>query len=148
LAVERLSGLAEIVDPSLSQYDSRLAFRKQEKPAQALERLRHGLYVVRRNKNLIRNCDLLLANLLDADKRASIGSIGEICWANAFEKPIIIVRERSSNVHDHAMLNAVASSICHSLDDAFAAIAQLARVDARPHSQSDDIMTQVLRRAR
>lgn len=132
VAADKLSPFAEIIDPTLAPYDSEVAFRKHEGPPEALERLRHGLFIVRRNKNLIRSSDVVLANLLGCDSNASIGSIGEICWAHVFDKPIIIARETFGNVHDHAMLNAMASEIVFSLDDAFRVIKDLAAVKEIP----------------
>jgi nucleoside 2-deoxyribosyltransferase len=132
MAAERLSQIAEVIDPTLSHYDSEVAFETEENPTQAINRLRHGLFVIRRNRNLIRSSDVILANLMGAHTRASVGSIGEICWADAFGKQVIIVREKHGNVHDHAMLNAIASQLYYNLEDAFAAIVELAAVaDAR-----------------
>ena len=128
LAVQQLSRVGEVIDPTLAPYNSEIAFEKQEAPPQALERLRHGLFVVRRNRNLIRTSDAVLANFLGAGSKASIGSIGEIYWADALGKPIIIVRERLGNVHDHAMLNAIASEVVFTLEDAFRLIEELAAV--------------------
>jgi nucleoside 2-deoxyribosyltransferase len=126
--MKRFSPLGEVIDPTLARYDSNVAFQKHESPPEALDRLRHGLLVVRRNRNLIRSCDVVLANFLGAGSKASIGSIGEIYWADAFGKPVFIIRERFGNVHDHAMLNAVASRIVYTLEDAFKVIEELAAV--------------------
>jgi nucleoside 2-deoxyribosyltransferase len=128
LAVLQLSRLGEVIDPTLAPYNSESAFEKHEAPPEALERLRHGLFVVRRNRNLIKGSDAVLANFLGAGSKPSIGSIGEIYWADAFGKPVIIVRERSGNVHDHAMLNAIASKVVFTLADAFQLIEELAAV--------------------
>ncbi|MGO9629780.1 MAG: nucleoside 2-deoxyribosyltransferase [Xanthobacteraceae bacterium] len=128
LAALRLGGLGEIIDPAAVYYDAAPAFEKKENSEQAVERLRHGIYVINRNKNLIRGSDVLFANFLGAGTKASIGSIGEIYWANAFGKPIVIVREEVGNIHDHAMLNAMASCISHSLEDGFAAVAEFSSV--------------------
>jgi nucleoside 2-deoxyribosyltransferase len=128
LAIRRLSPLGEVIDPTLAGYDSDVAFQKQESPPEALDRLRHGLLVVRRNRNLIRSCDVVLANFLGAGSKASIGSIGEIYWAEALGKLVFIIRERFGNVHDHAMLNAIASRIVHTLEDSFKLIEELAAV--------------------
>jgi nucleoside 2-deoxyribosyltransferase len=127
-AVRRLSPLGEVIDPSLAAYDSGVSFQKHESPPEALDRLKHGLFVVRRNRNLIRSCDVVLANYIGAGSKASIGSIGEIYWAEAFGKPVFIIRERFGNVHDHAMLNAIASRILYTLEDAFKSIEELASV--------------------
>lgn len=109
-----LSPEIELVDPASAPYDPVPAYKRPEKPAAAVKRLLHGRFVVDRNKHLIRTCDVVLANFLGAEK-TSIGSVGELFWADALGKPIVIVREKSGNVHDHAMLNAIASSVCHTL---------------------------------
>jgi len=127
-ATQELAKVAEIIDPTLARYDSDVAFERRETPPEALDRLQHGLFVVRRNRNLIRSCDALLANFLGSGAKASIGSIGEVYWADAFGKPTIVVRERSGNVHDHAMLNAIASRVVYSLDEAFDVVRELAAV--------------------
>ena len=81
-----------------------------------------------RNVVLVRSCDVVLANFLGAGSKASIGSIGEIYWAEEFGKPVFIVRERFGNVHDHAMLNAIASRVVYALEDGFKLIEELAAV--------------------
>jgi hypothetical protein len=81
----------------------------------------HGRLVVDRNKHLIQSSDVVLVNFLSAE-RASIGSIGELFWANAFRVPIVVVRELTGNVHDHAMVNAIASVVTHSLEDGCTAV--------------------------
>lgn len=51
-----------------------------------------------------RTKDGLFVNLLGA-KRISIGTVMEIAWAAAYEKPIVLVMEKDgSNLHDHAMI--------------------------------------------
>jgi nucleoside 2-deoxyribosyltransferase len=50
-----------------------------------------------------RRCDAILVNLIGAEK-VSIGTVMEIAWGHAFHKPIILVMEPESNVHEHAML--------------------------------------------
>lgn len=59
-----------------------------------------GIYVRDRFDAL--RCDLLLVNLLDAEK-PSLGSVMEIAWADALHKPIILVME-PGNIHEHAMV--------------------------------------------
>lgn len=107
----------EFVDPTIAPYDSSIAYQRKESPNEAIERLIHGRLVVDRNKLLIRNCDLVFANFLGVSTRVSIGSIGELFWANAFGKPIIVVREADGNIHDHAMVNAIASRVCFSPEE-------------------------------
>jgi hypothetical protein len=120
----------DIYDPAASSYDAGLAFEALESPSAALARLMHGRLVVDRNKHIIQSSDVVLANFLQSN-HASIGSIGELFWANAFRIPIVIVREPSGNVHDHAMLNAIASVVVSSLEEGCDAILNILGADAR-----------------
>jgi hypothetical protein len=92
-------------------------------PVEDLDRLRHGKFIVDRNRHHISKSDALLCCLMGAGARASIGSVGEMHWANAFNIPIIVVRERAGNIHDHAILNALASELCFSIDEACRSLA-------------------------
>jgi hypothetical protein len=85
--------------------------------------LLHGKRTVARDRYDIQRCDLLLACFLGA-KNVSIGAVGEIFWADAMGKPVIIVREEN-NVHNHDMLNEIAGWI---FDDLGTAIEQIRRV--------------------
>lgn len=60
--------------------------------------------------------DILISNFLDA-KKASIGSVIELGWADAKRIPIIVVMEEG-NIHDHAMVRELASWIVPTLDEA------------------------------
>ena len=73
-----------------------------------------GIYVRDRFDAL--RCDLLLVNLLGAEK-PSIGSAMEIAWADALHKPIILVME-PGNVHEHAMVLGACGFLSRSLDEA------------------------------
>ncbi|GAG68694.1 unnamed protein product [marine sediment metagenome] len=50
-----------------------------------------------------RRCDAILVNLLGAEK-VSIGTVMEIAWAHAFNKPVVLVMEEEDNLHEHSML--------------------------------------------
>lgn len=52
-----------------------------------------------------RRCDVLLVNLLGAQK-VSVGTVMEIAWADGAPKdiPIVAAIEPDSNIHEHAML--------------------------------------------
>lgn len=50
-----------------------------------------------------RTCDAIIVNLLGAE-RVSIGTVMEIAWATAYEKPIVLVMEKENNIHEHSML--------------------------------------------
>ena len=47
--------------------------------------------------------DAVFVNLLGAT-RVSIGTVMEIAWADAKRIPIVLVMEKTGNVHEHAML--------------------------------------------
>lgn len=128
-ATEQLHDVATVIDPAYAKFDSSLYYEDAKKRANdgalsaseqtSLELIRHehGHAVVDRNRLLVQSCDMVLANFSKAKTRASIGSIGELFWADMLRKPIIIVREDVGNVHDHAMLNSIAMKVCHSLDE-------------------------------
>lgn len=129
-AAAMLPAGVDVYDPASSPYDAELASDAPETPSAELARLMHGRLVVDRNKHIIQSSDVVLANFLRSD-RASIGSIGELFWANAFRIPIVIVREQSGNVHDHAMLNAIASVVSYSLEEGCEAALNILGTDAR-----------------
>ncbi len=107
----------EFIDPASTNADRDNAYERQETASEALRRLNHGRFIVDRNRAIIRQSDIVFANFTTTPERASIGSIGELFWANSFGKPIIIVRQKRKNIHDHAMLNAIASRVCYSLEE-------------------------------
>ena len=61
-------------------------------------------------------CDVMLANLLGAQK-ASIGTVIEYGWADAARKPIITVMEKEGNIHDHSMLREITGYRVESLEE-------------------------------
>jgi nucleoside 2-deoxyribosyltransferase len=61
--------------------------------------------------------DALIMNLLGA-QRVTIGTMIEIGWADAHRIPIILVIEKSGNLHDHPMVRECASFRVETLDDA------------------------------
>ena len=67
-------------------------------------------------------CDVMLVNLLDAE-RVSIGTMIEIGWADAKRIPILLVAPETAHPHDHLMVNEIASWRVTSLDDAFDVLA-------------------------
>lgn len=60
--------------------------------------------------------DLIFCNLLGTEK-ISAGSMIEFGWADALRIPIILVMEDEGNVHDHAMVRAMASWIVPTLEE-------------------------------
>jgi nucleoside 2-deoxyribosyltransferase len=67
-----------------------------------------------RDRSDVMNRDAVLVNLLGAEK-ASIGSVLEIGWADAYRKPLVVVMEEG-NVHDHAMIYGCAGFVTDDLD--------------------------------
>lgn len=62
-------------------------------------------------------CDLIVANLLGTTK-VSIGTVMEIAWGKAFNKPVIVVMEDTGNLHDHAMIRESVGFRVNSLEQA------------------------------
>jgi len=125
IASRRLEKFADVFDPIIFEFDATAAYTRKELASKELDRLRHGRFIIERNKALIQQCNVVLANFLGCTSHVSIGSVGELFLANALDKPIVVVREQHGNVHDHAMLNALASTICHSLDNGIDAVREI-----------------------
>ena len=51
----------------------------------------------------VKRSDLVFANFLGATENVSIGSIGELFWADAWDIPSIFTIEDHGNCHDHVM---------------------------------------------
>ncbi len=64
----------------------------------------------------VRRCDLVVANLLDAQS-VSIGTVLELGAAHALNKPIVLIME-PDNLHEHPMLQEIAGFVVSSLEDA------------------------------
>jgi len=112
------------VDPTRDATDPTVVSERVLTDSERLRNLLHGKEILDRNKADLQNCDLVLANLLDA-ARVSIGSVGEIFWANAFGKPVVIVRQEHHDVHDHGLLNSIATCIFYDLDSAIQKVNQM-----------------------
>lgn len=110
-----LAGKAHILDPTRDAPDP---VRRSETPGTrglTADRLLHGKRTVARDRMDVRRSDLVFACFLGA-KEVSIGSVGEIFWADALGKQVIIVRE-DDNVHNHDMLNELAGWVFVDLAD-------------------------------
>ncbi len=71
----------------------------------------------------VSRCDLLFVNLLGA-KEISVGSVGEIFWADAFRKPIVLAMEKK-NVHQRPIIRELAGFIVEDFDTAIQTIADI-----------------------
>jgi nucleoside 2-deoxyribosyltransferase len=61
-------------------------------------------------------CDAIFVNLLGAE-RVSIGTVMEIAWGVAYNKPIILAMEEDGNLHDHAMIREACPLTVRSIDE-------------------------------
>jgi nucleoside 2-deoxyribosyltransferase len=85
--------------------------------------------IVCRDRNDVKNCDVMVANFLEADV-ASIGTSIEFGWADAFVKPIVMVVEPDGiiqekfgghivrNPHFHAMMTEMAGYVTNTVEEA------------------------------
>lgn len=76
-----------------------------------------------RDYNDVRRADAILVNFLGAG-RVSIGTVLEIGFAKALNKPIVVVMDRG-NVHDHVMIDHGYTVIVPTLEDGINAIVGL-----------------------
>lgn len=60
---------------------------------------------------------LVIMNLLGA-KTVSIGSVLEVAWADAARVPVILVMEKTGNLHEHGMIREMCGFQVESLDEA------------------------------
>ena len=71
----------------------------------------------------VKRCDALLVNLLGAEK-PSLGTIMELAWAYAFQKPAVVAIELNGNPHDnHPMIHEAMPFRVTTLDEAIDAVA-------------------------
>jgi len=85
-------------------------------PEDRLALMKHGRSTATRDRFDVMRSSAVLVNLVGST-RVSIGSVGEIFWADAFRKPIVVVRE-PNNIHTHAMLDALIGWIFVDIDEA------------------------------
>ena len=79
--------------------------------------------IMTRDFNDVRRCDALLVNLLNLTK-PSLGTIMELAWAFAFQKPAVVVIEKEGNPHDnHPMIHEAMPFRVETLDEGIDAVA-------------------------
>lgn len=79
--------------------------------------------IMTRDFNDVKQCDALLVNLLGA-KSPSLGTVMELAWAFALQKPAVVVIEQSGNPHDnHPMIHEAMSFRVETLDEGVSAVA-------------------------
>jgi nucleoside 2-deoxyribosyltransferase len=72
--------------------------------------------IITRDYNDCKRCDALIVNLLGSTK-ISIGTIMEIAWGKAFQKPIILIND-DNNIYNHPMINECVGFKVPNLDEA------------------------------
>ena len=79
--------------------------------------------IMTRDFNDVQRCDALLVNLLGS-KKPSLGTIMELAWAYALQKPAVVAIEATGNPHDnHPMIAAAMPFRVTTLDEAIDAVA-------------------------
>jgi nucleoside 2-deoxyribosyltransferase len=79
--------------------------------------------IMTRDFNDVKRCDALLVNLLGLVK-PSLGTIMELAWAYAMQKPAVVAIEKTGNPHDnHPMIHEAMPFRVDSLDEAIHAVA-------------------------
>lgn len=79
--------------------------------------------IMTRDFNDVKRCDVLLVNLLGL-KKPSLGTIMELAWAYAFQKPAVVAIEKFGNPHDnHPMIVQAMPFRVTTLDDAIDSVA-------------------------
>lgn len=71
--------------------------------------------ITARDRFDVQRCDVVLMNLLGADK-VSIGTMIEAGWADAFRKPVVLVME-DGGIHEHGILGTIAAFRVSTLHD-------------------------------
>lgn len=59
--------------------------------------------ITTRDRNDVQTADVVLVNFLGT-KKASLGTVMEIAWADSMRIPVVVAMETEGNVHDHAMI--------------------------------------------
>lgn len=75
--------------------------------------------IIGRDRNDVKTADLIFMNLLGA-KRVSIGTTVELGWSDAWRKPLILVMEKSGNVHEHIFYQGLCTYRVETLDEGIA----------------------------
>lgn len=71
----------------------------------------------------VQRADALLVNLLDC-RKPTLGTVMELAWAYAFQKPAVVIMEPEGNPHDgHPMIAAATSFRVETLDEGIDAVA-------------------------
>lgn len=73
--------------------------------------------IVARDRYDTTKCDFMLCNLLNA-KRVSIGTMVELGWADMARVPVVLVMEKTGNVHEHPFVRNLSAYRVETIDEA------------------------------
>ncbi len=82
----------------------------------------HAIFA--RDKWMVQQSDIVIADLTSSGSRVSIGTMMEIAWANLQGKMVIVILPRD-NIHDHLFVHEAATHIFQSLDDVYDYLGEL-----------------------
>ena len=78
-----------------------------------------------RDKIDVRRAHVVLMNLRGA-KRISIGTMAELGWANAYDKPVVLVMEQDgSNPHEHGFVKTLSTFQVETLEEGIQTVKDL-----------------------
>jgi hypothetical protein len=129
IARRALQGNANVFDPAALPIDR--SHHGSYDATSERRRVAHAALAVERDREAVRTADLVFACFRGMGDLVSVGSVGEIFWANAFGTPVVVVRDPGT-VYDHGMLTAMAAAAFTSLDEALAHCLERLRQDRRP----------------
>lgn len=87
------------------------------------KRLSSGHAIYKRDKWDAQRCDVMLVNLLGAQK-VSIGTMIELGWADSLDIPVVVVMEEN-NIHTHCFVSEIAYVVVPTLEEGIAVIQTL-----------------------
>lgn len=74
--------------------------------------------IFERDKWMVSQCDIILADLSNSGERVSIGTMMELAWGSLLGKHVIVVLPKD-NIHRHAFVLEAGDIIFESLEDAY-----------------------------
>ena len=73
--------------------------------------------IFERDRWMVRQADVIYANLVGATERVSIGSMFELAWASMLDRYVVLAMDRES-VHRHAFVLEAADAVFETSDEA------------------------------
>jgi len=81
--------------------------------------------IFKRDRWMVGQADIILADLTPGFDKVSIGSMFELAWASSLNKNVVVVMQEE-NIHVHAFVKEAATVLFPTLDDAFEYLQKLA----------------------